>query len=528
MNNKTIKTKDTIKDIKQLKKKDNHHYFEKKNSISLKDQLNKKREESEDENKSKEYAVNKVTNTQKRETQLSAIELKRIANSSHKKNKNRKIKSNQYEHEIIKKKHTILKSRNLQKSYKNTVKDKESHLNRNIKSQINTTIHHQKRHSERIYHKQMKHLFMMKKKKQEQEKSNQRVYSFYNGTKKTFTFVIKAIKKMERWVSSLIHIAILFLIITVIILFIGVFSALSNDSGIDSSYLNVSEEVLAYSDVIHKYAEEYDMNDYIPLIQAVMMQESGGIGTDPMQSSECFYNTKYPKKKNGITDPEYSIDVGIHYLSDNFKKANVKDTSDMDKISLALQGYNFGSGYIKWAIENFGGYTKANAKVFSDEMKAKNNVKVYGDPDYASHVLRYYHIGNGNIVLIAKSQIGNVGGKTYWSWYGFNSHVEWCACFVSWCANESGDLNINVPKFARVEDGISWYKSRNRWMNKNYIPTTGNIIFFDCQQDNDPDHVGIVEKVENGYIYTIEGNSSDECRQKKYSISNKSIYGYGK
>lgn len=48
------------------------------------------------------------------------------------------------------------------------------------------------------------------------------------------------------------------------------------------------------------------------------------------------------------------------------------------------------------------------------------------------------------IVAVAASQIGNVGGMPYWSWYGFGSRVEWCACFVSWCANECGYIDIGV------------------------------------------------------------------------------------
>lgn len=104
----------------------------------------------------------------------------------------------------------------------------------------------------------------------------------------------------------------------------------------------------------------------------------------------------------------------------------------MSHISLALQGYNFGNGYIGWAVEHFGEYTRANAKVFSDDMKQKLGVSIYGDPDYVAHILRYYHLGNGDIVSIAKTQVGNVGGKPYWQWYGFDSRVEWCAIFVSW------------------------------------------------------------------------------------------------
>ena len=123
--------------------------------------------------------------------------------------------------------------------------------------------------------------------------------------------------------------------------------------------------------------------------------------------------------------------------------------------------------------------------------------------------------------------MGNVGGKKYWKWYGFDSHVEWCAIFVSWCANESGDLNVSIPKFSRVEDGIQWFKDNKKWADKNYKPKSGDLIFFDWNNDNDPDHVGIVESSDNQYVYTIEGNSNDECREKKYSLINEVVRGYG-
>ena len=94
--------------------------------------------------------------------------------------------------------------------------------------------------------------------------------------------------------------------------------------------------------------------------------------------------------------------------------------------------------------------------------------------------------------------------------------------------NESGDLNVTVPKFSRVEDGIQWFKDNNRWENNSYLTNSGDLIFFDWNNDNDPDHVGIVEGVDNLYVYTIEGNSNDECKEKEYLRSDNIIYGYGK
>ena len=141
---------------------------------------------------------------------------------------------------------------------------------------------------------------------------------------------------------------------------------------------------------------------------------------------------------------------------------------------------------------------------------------------------------SGEIVAVALSQVGNVGGQPYWSWYGFNSRVEWCACFVSWCANECGYIDAGViPKFAGCTGGSNWFKDRGLWQDNSYEPRPGDLIFFDwdCKgssgpQDDIPDHVGIVERVENGVVYTVEGNSGDSCRQNSYSVGHYEVWGY--
>lgn len=147
-----------------------------------------------------------------------------------------------------------------------------------------------------------------------------------------------------------------------------------------------------------------------------------------------------------------------------------------------------------------------------------------------------YGIGPGDneIVSVALSQIGNVGGMPYWSWYGFDYHVEWCACFVSWCANECGYIeNGIIPQFAWCPSGVAWFEERSLWQDGSYEPRPGDIIFFDWDdpdtdgQDGSADHVGIVERVEGGYVYTVEGNSGDSCRHKSYAISYYEILGYG-
>ena len=139
---------------------------------------------------------------------------------------------------------------------------------------------------------------------------------------------------------------------------------------------------------------------------------------------------------------------------------------------------------------------------------------------------------NADIVSVALSQVGNIGGDPYWSWYGFQSRVEWCACFVSWCANECGYIDAGIiPKFSTcATQGMPWFQNHDLWQDNSYLPHPGDIIFFDWDnggQDGSPDHVGIVEKVANGHIYTIEGNSDNSCRQNNYPIGYYEILGFG-
>ena len=140
--------------------------------------------------------------------------------------------------------------------------------------------------------------------------------------------------------------------------------------------------------------------------------------------------------------------------------------------------------------------------------------------------------GDGQIVEVALAQLGN-SGDIYWGWYGFNSRVEWCACFVSWCANECGYIEAGIiPKFSSCSRGVEWFQNHGQWQDNTYVPRPGDIIFFDWDkqnkgQDGVSDHVGIVEKVENGYVYTVEGNSSDRCRENRYTVENYQIIGYG-
>ena len=134
--------------------------------------------------------------------------------------------------------------------------------------------------------------------------------------------------------------------------------------------------------------------------------------------------------------------------------------------------------------------------------------------------------GNTAIVDIAKRQVGNVGGQPYWSWYGFNSRVEWCACFVSWCY---GQMGLSEPRFAACQSqGIPWFTSRGQWGARGYENIApGDAIFFDWDLDGSADHVGLVIGTDGSRVYTVEGNSGDACKIKSYPLDYACIKGYG-
>ena len=362
------------------------------------------------------------------------------------------------------------------------------------------------------------------------------------ATKATVKATIAAVKAIiagtKALISALIAGGWIAVVIILIVVLLGCAVSLFGGGSDSTSYTPVSAEVEAYTPLIQKYAKQYGIPEYVELIKAVMMQESGGRGLDPMQAAEGSFNTRYPHEPNGIKDPEYSIQCGVQELKAALTSAEVENPIDMERIKLALQGYNFGNGYISWAKTNYGGYSYANAVEFSTMQAQRLGWEKYGDTQYPAHVLRYYPYGraftsggNQAIVEVALTQLGNEGGQPYWSWYGFDGRVEWCACFVSWCADQCGYLDSGiVPKFSLCSDGVGWFNGNGQWQGKDYEPKAGDIIFFDWSndgQDGDADHVGIVEKCENGVVYTVEGNSGDACRQNSYPVGYYEILGYG-
>lgn len=487
---KKIRTKETNTTIKTFDKKENIKHFSKLIHVKEKiDKIQSKKQDNQkvEKNNAQQSAIQSITHQEKKVVHDSAFYARKfVRNRKEKQRMNKQAHSHNLKDERnIKTRATFKENRKKELLKTKSAKIKESP----IKADINKSD----------YQTHMKHHMLTKHKQKikEGKQTANTMKTIKDKASDVFKGTVIVVKKAVTSVNNLIAAGSFLIFLVVLILFMAVFSVLSSDSGINSETLPLSPEVLAYTETIEKYAKDYDMEEYINIIQAVMMQESNGQGNDPMQASECPYNIKYPKKPNSITDPDYSILVGIHYLSDCFKKAEVKDRFDRERISLALQGYNYGNGYILWAVKNFGGYTKANAKVFSDMKKDELGWTIYGDPDYVPHVMRYVGISfkgglepNFNNIEAWQtknpySQARLYGQCTWFAWGRFYEMYGYSPGFIGdgWkCVNQL--LNAHPDKFKRSD-----------------TPKVGAV--FSCIGRN---HVGIVIGWDDTNITIQEGN----------------------
>ncbi len=234
-------------------------------------------------------------------------------------------------------------------------------------------------------------------------------------------------------------------------------------------------------------------------------------------------NTYYFDKNNGKAYSGWkTIDGDRYYFDENFAMAIGKYKIDDDYYFFDLSGI-MQTGW--QVIDGKKYYFSPDKTDFGKMYTYRHNIDGVEYIFYSTGEM--ITDGNQKIVVKALSQIGQIGGKPYWTWWGFNFRIEWCACFVSWCATQCGYTQAEqTPKFISCKVGIDWFKNHKQWMGRNYIPKSGDYIFFDWEPDGVADHIGIVDYYEDGIVYTVEGNSDDEVRTKKYKIDSENIYGF--
>lgn len=215
-------------------------------------------------------------------------------------------------------------------------------------------------------------------------------------------------RKRRRRVRRQRRILILTILFLLVVVFVGIFRFIRREEESSEPAYHLSSQVEQYRPQVQTIAAEYGIEEYTELLLALMMQESSGLGTDVFQSSECGFNTEYPRVPGGITDTEYSIRCGVQELKYALEKAEVKSPKDLKNIEVALQAYNFGTnGYLQY-MEQSGQneWSRESAEAFA-QMASQNTLRTendpyldtagpwnYGDQRYPEHVLRYYSFAN--------------------------------------------------------------------------------------------------------------------------------------
>ncbi|HBI7177710.1 TPA: lysozyme family protein [Listeria monocytogenes] len=297
------------------------------------------------------------------------------------------------------------------------------------------------------------------------------------------------------------------------------------------------EAVLRWKATVTKEAIKNEIPEAVPYLLGIIMAETGGNSEKYPDVMQCSESQGRPP--NSIQDPNESIEVGVKYFADMWKGHR-----DYDILNI-VQAYNFGDSFLShsgksYSLDNAIQFSKnqANGKTvaYTNPIAVRlgyNYRYAYGNIFYGQIVKQYItstsnnSSGNSTIVTAALNELkegAHEGGEKYWNWYGFSSRVEWCATFVSYIGEKA---NVKIERFAYCPTGINTFKTKNQWLEKNNLPTSGNIIFFDWDGDQISDHVGIVEKVDSDTIYTIEGNSGDILTKRAYQKNSSYIMGYG-
>ena len=375
------------------------------------------------------------------------------------------------------------------------------------------------------------------------------------ATEKTIKMIIKTLMRVIKSIIAATKALIIFLlaggwIVLLIIIVIcliamlvsSIFGIFFSSEDIGSTItVNGQQQVVTMNQVIADLNMEF-MNK-ITQIQKDNPYEEYDISSSKAEWKDilAIYTVKISNGNYG-TDVITLDDEKVKLLKEIFWEMNeVSFTKDEEtyqetKYDIWTGMYTVTTTKVKLHIKIVGKTANEMADKYNFSQEQRKQLQELTDNRYAnmwSSVIYGSSVGSNDIVEVASSQIGNIGGQPFWSWYGFNSRVEWCACFVSWCANECGYIDAGIiPKFAGCGEGVDWFKVCELWKERGFTPKSGDIIFFDWESDNDgrngkADHVGIVEKVENNRVYTIEGNSNDSCCRRNYDINSLDILGYG-
>lgn len=305
---------------------------------------------------------------------------------------------------------------------------------------------------------------------------------------------------------------------------------------VENAYAAMENELQGKIDSVEKDYPGYDEYKY----------ELDGIGHNPHELAsiltakhQSYTLSKVQADLQKIFIKQYSLtlkeEIEVRYRTETHTDPDIGETTE-EKVP-----YNYYILHVRLKTKPLSDIAREilneeKLKMYRVYLETSGNKPLVfggGSPDgSASEDLSGVHFvngtrpGNPELVNLAKKQVGNVGGYPYWSWYGFNGRVEWCACFVSWCYHKAGK---SEPRFAGCQSqGVPWFTSRGQWGARGYKNIApGDAIFFDWDGDGGADHVGIVIGTDGSRVYTVEGNSGDACKIKSYDLNSGYIKGYG-
>lgn len=377
--------------------------------------------------------------------------------------------------------------------------------------------------------------------------------------KKTSDWVKKIVKEIKKAVESLLRIlsgaSVVLLLILILASLIaalvasafGIFFA-GDESG--ESTRTLQEVIL---EINAEYLEKIDNIEKSVTHDEVTKEGYGAAWPDVLSVYAVYVTTK----ADGKTDVVHLTDDHVKILKEIFWQMNivtyttevVTETNlvpDLDddgnqkkdeKGNPIYKEETTSKTILRITTNHLTAAEEASKLSFNTEQMAQLNELL--DTKYASlwaEILRGIGLGSSELVNLALSQLGNAGGEKYWKWAGLSERCEWCALFVSWCGDQTGlRASGQIPYFSFVSDGVSFYKEKGKWIDGSEINSSncekliqpGMIIFFDWEPDGKPNHVGIVTKVSDGYIYTVEGNRGDAVAEGNYSANSIYIFGFG-
>lgn len=224
---------------------------------------------------------------------------------------------------------------------------------------------------------------------------------------------------------------------------------------------------------------------------------------------------------------------GDQVLLDNLRGARVDLDGSLVTFTFATAAHSYSTSvFCRTGIEG-DSVGKEDAQKKLEELK-KPNLPDAADLTDTEKAARFAFLQKLADQYDSRGEI--IGGKGYFSeWYignyadhpGWNQYTPWCACFLSWAADQKkASIDGDPPRFANVDDGMKLFRD-DQWRDSGATPIPGDYVFFDWDRDNDPDHVGAVLFVDETQLYTIEGNSGGRVAVNCYPKNDPRIMGYG-